>query len=100
MRVQNKEWDEERDNERWAVQTMGQQILECSTVPFCQALPRLCVGLGRPAGGLLRVRARERERAVDSDVDEVRRAPVCGEERNLLEVVKHVLELLRARRRP
>lgn len=40
------------------------------------------------------------ERAVDRDVDQVRGRPVLGEERDLLEVVDHCRELLRARGRP
>ena len=40
------------------------------------------------------------ERPVDRDVDQVRGRAVLGEERDLLEVVEHRRELLRARRCP
>ncbi len=65
MRVQNKEWGEEqRDKERRAVQTVGQQILEGSTVPFCQVLPGSTVTVvarrGHQADGTTHPRARTR----------------------------------------
>ena len=40
------------------------------------------------------------ERSVNSDIDQVRGTPVLREQRDVLEVRKHVRELLRARRGP